>query len=159
MGKSEKKELVPFTQDHVKDRKLVIEMLKKEEGIAKGPIGQGMYQNPQNHPLITLNVEHAINRITLAEFGFDTSDESVANYRTVFKTYFRSPDDYDKEVINSSYYMRNNRCVFYKAPELKKGDILPDISLYEIDGKSLTSVHREINEEDRYTVVAAFSMS
>ena len=57
---------------------------------------------------MSLDVEKMINRIVLNYFGFDTSNESVENYRTIFRTYFKSPNDYDVEVINSVHYMREN---------------------------------------------------
>ena len=116
----------PFTNNNVKDKQLVINMLKYEEEIAKGETGQSLYRNEYLEPHETLKVEKALNRLTLTQFGFDTSEESVENYRTIFRTYFNSPDDYDADVINSSYYMRENKCVFYKNPDLKLGEEVPN---------------------------------
>ena len=119
----------PFTAADVADRALVIAMLEHEERLAKSPEGQDRYRNPLNDPDRTLTVEKGFHRDTLAAFGFATDDDSVAAYRTIFRTYFRSVDDYDAGVIGASYYMRNNRCVFYTAPPLELGAVIPDAPL------------------------------
>ena len=151
-----------FTENMVTQRDLVIKMLVYEEKIATSEWGQARYRNPLNKPRISLEVEYMFNRKTLSYFGFDTSDQSLQNYRTIFKTYFHSPDDYDKEVIESSYYMRNNRCVFYKGPILEVGDIIPDCSLFNLDGKTKTTLYRAIQGPGTTThrsLICAFSNS
>lgn len=160
MGRTEIKKVRPFTPQDVQNRDLVIKMLKYEESFAKSEKGQSLYKNPLNRPFVSLNVEHSINRVTLDHFNFDTSDESVGNYRTIFKTYFKSPNDYDKEVINSSYYMRNNKCVFYQHPPLKLGEKIPNCELTLLDGKTKTTLYDAIAKENgKHTVFAAFSLS
>src|SRR6056297_1980754 len=106
--------LIPFTIEHVKDRKLIINMLQWEETFQRAE-GRKMYTDPKyNHLKNGLELIFIMHRRTLLEFGFDSSDESVKNYREIFRTYFNGPYDYDQEVINASFYMRYNRCVFYE---------------------------------------------
>lgn len=152
--------LVPFTQDNVHNRELVINMLKYEEELTKSDYGQSLYRNPMNKPLQTLTVEKILNRLTLIHFGFDSSDESVANYRTIFRTYYKSPTDYDKEVLDSVHYMRNNKVVYYQQPPLSLGDKIPNCILYHLDGTSETSLYDTIlKKESEFTIIAAFSLS
>ncbi len=160
MGLTGNEDLIPFTKKHVLDKNLVINMLKYEESFTKSDKGQNMYRNTLNNPLVSLTVEKTINRIVLQKFGFDTSDNSVSNYRTIFKTYFKSPNNYDKDVIESVHYMRENKCVFYTAPVLKIGDIIPNCGLFELDGETKTTLFDTIRKENaNHTVIAAFSLS
>ncbi len=159
MGKTEIGEAAPFTLDHVKDKQLIIQMLNYEEQLTKSEEGQAMYQNVLNRPLISLTIEKALNRMTLAKFGFDTSDDSVENYRTTFRTYYRSVDDYDPEVMNAVHYMRENKCVYYKNPPLKIGDVIPDCPLYQLDGQTTTTLYDTIDKNNNYTLIAPFSLS
>jgi len=160
MGKISLGDLKPFTKEHVLDKNLVIEMLKYEEELTKSDIGQSLYQNPLNKPLISLNVEKTLNRMTLTKFGFNTDDDSVETYRTIFKTYYKSPIDYDAEVLNSVHYMRENKCVYYKNPDLKIGDKIQDCIVTGIDGQIQTSLYDILNKEkSNYVMIGAFSLS
>ncbi len=160
MGKIE---LVPsknITTDDILNKDLVISMLKYEESLTKSDVGKSLYSNPLNLPLVTSNIEKTLNRLTLSQFGFSTSDESVEIYRTIFKTYFAGPTDYDKDVINSSHYMRENKCVFYEQPILKIGDIIPNVELYKIDGKDKVMLYDILHtNRAKRTVIAGFSLS
>lgn len=147
-----------FTEEHIHNRELVIQMLRYEERLIRSEEGQARYRNPYNRARVSLDNEYAFNRMTLAHFHFNTTDENVANYRKIFRTYFRSPIDYDKDVIESSHYMRNNRCVFYTAPALKPGDQIPDCRLYHLDGATTSSLH-ELVQDSAKTMVCAFSLS
>lgn len=162
MGKIAKYESKPFVMTNVLNKELVIKMLQEEEKIAKSEIGKIMYQNPLNLPFTTFNVEYALNRMVLLKFGFDTTWVSVKNYRSIFRTYFKSPTNYDVDVINASYYMKNNRCVFYTSPELNIGDLIPNGKLFELN-KAKTSIYAVLNNlQDsayRYTIIAGFSLS
>ena len=149
----------PFTHDNVLDKQLVIQMLKFETEYTISKQGQSLYENPLNLPLQTLNVEKTLNRITLNQFGFDTSDESVETYRTIFGTYYRSPTDYDKEVLDSSHYMRENKVVYYTSPKINIGDILPNCRLFQLNGTDDITLYDTLNKKANYTVVAAFSLS
>jgi hypothetical protein len=160
MGKKDVISLKKFTQTDVLNKNMVIEMLTYEEQLTKSEYGKELYSNTLNKPLISLNVEKTLNRLTLTQFGFNTSDESVENYRTIFKTYFKSPTNYDKDVIHSVHYMRENKCVYYTNPPLNIGDKIPNCSLYNLDGETKTTLHDIINKKNaKYTVIAAFSLS
>lgn len=153
-------QITPFTLSDIMNRDLVIKMLKFEEEITKSEYGQSLYKNILNKPLISLNVEKTLNRLTLDHFNFTTDDTSVENYRTIFKTYYRSPHDYDKEVLDSVHYMRENKCVYYKNQPLKIGENIPNCSLYNLDGHTQTNLYDVIQKANSdYTVVAAFSLS
>lgn len=154
--------LLPFTNDNVLDRDLVIRMLQHEEIIATSDWGQNHYRDPFSRVSISLDNEYAFNRKTLSDYGFNTSNENVANYRTIFRTYFKDPDNYDKEVINASYYMRNNRCIFYRSIPLKGGDLLPNCRLYMLDGITKTDLHSAIRGKDKlhkFGLICAYSNS
>jgi len=118
-----------FTNTELANRDLIIRMLKWESEYMCSPEGQQRYRTIGSGQFTSLDNEYAFNRRVLREFGFATTDASVANYRRIFGTYFRSPSDYDTEVIQSSHYMRNNRCVFYTSPEIHPGDQIPDVPL------------------------------
>lgn len=159
MGVTETLSTKPFTHTDVLNRDLVIQMLKYEEQLTKSDDGQSLYRNTLNRPLVSLTIEKTLNRLTLAQFGFNTSDDSVETYRTIFRTYYRSPTNYDKEVLNSVHYMRENKCVYYKEPPLQIGDIIPNCSLYNIDGITETTLYDIIDKSAKYTMIAAFSLS
>jgi hypothetical protein len=162
MGKITKtSQPTPFTMEEVNTKDIVVHMLLWEQNRMRSDIGQDRYKNPLNLPYVSLTNEHAFHRETLSAFGFDTSDESVGNYRKIFSTYFHSPDDYDHEVINSAYYMKNNRCVYYKAPIIKVGDTIPDVPMWTSNGKTETTLYDIIQKDGgkKITIIAAFSMS
>lgn len=160
MGKKDISQSKPFTSDDVKNKQLVIQMLNYEEQLTKSDIGQSMYKNTLNRPLVSLNIEKSLNRLTLTHFNFDTTDKSVETYRTIFRTYYKSADDYDQDVLNAVHYMRENKCVYYKTPPLQIGDKIPNCTLYNLDGKVTTTLYDVINKRNAdYTVIAAFSLS
>ncbi len=158
MGKKDQITEIPFTEDILKDKDLIIKLLSYEDSIILGEEGERIYANPDNCPRVSLFPEHTIHRKTLSHFGFDTSDESVQNYRKIFGYYYRSALDYDKDVLSSVVYMRENKCVYYTQPIINVGDIMPDCSLYELDGKSKTTIKDELGEF-KYAFVAGFSSS
>ena len=127
-----------FTEIELSTRDLVIRMLKWESEYMCSEEGQQRYKTIGSGQFTSLDNEYAFNRRVLREFGFTTNDFSVANYRKIFRTYFRSPSDYDADVINSSHYMRNNRCVFYTTPEIKVGDQIPDVPLLTNGNQPIT---------------------
>ena len=149
----------PFTHSDVKNKELVIKMLNYEEQLTKSDYGQSLYRNTLNKPLISLNIEKAINRLVLAHFNFDTDDQSVAAYRTIFKNYYQGPTDYDPDVLNAVHYMRENKCVYYKERVLQVGDKLPNCGLYNLDGKIQVELHDLIDKNSKYTMIGAFSLS
>lgn len=161
MGFSEKQYTKQFTNDDVLNKELVIKMLCYEEELMRSEKGQNMYRNLYNRPYISLTNEYAFNRMVLNHFEFSSDEKSVEMYRNIFRTYFNSPTDYDKDVIESSFYMRNNKCVFYQAPKINVNDKLPNCDLYHLDGTTKTTLHDVINTEKPFekAIVAAFSLS
>ena len=161
MGKSKQTKSIPFTPDNVKDKELVIKMLQYETEYATSDNGQALYKNSLNNPLVSLTVEKTLNRITLSHFGFENDDTSVETFRTIFRTYYKSPDDYDEEVINASYYMKGNKCMFYKEKDIKIGDVIPNCNLCEMDGETQTTLYDIIQKEENanYVLICGFSMS
>ena len=148
-----------FTLDHCKDKSLVIQMLKYEDSIIHSNVGQDIYRNELNNNRHSLFPEHTINRITLAHFNFTTNDQSVLNYREIFRHYYNSPTDYDQEVLSCVTYMRENKCVYYTAPDINLNDTLPDCDVYQLDGTTKTTLYDQLGKNFKYAFVAGFSNS
>ena len=153
----------PFTGDKLSDRLLIIAMLQFEDSIILGQKGKELYSNPRYKSLSSLKVDKTINRIVLTHFGFSNKDSDVENYRKIFRTYYRSPTDYDAEVLKSVAYMRENKCMFYLGKEINIGDKIPDSTVFRLDGKK-TSIFEQIERAkatgkfDKF-FVAGFSIS
>jgi len=159
MGKTDREVGISFTMEHVANKNLVISMLKYENDIILGPIAKEIYSNPLFQPRVSLTPEFSIHRKVLSYFGFDTSDNSIKNYRSIFKYYYNSPTDYNKDVLSSVVYMRENKCVYYTKPIINYGDIIPNCKLYNLDGKNTTSLHETLSNDFDYAFVAAYSTS
>lgn len=157
--KLENTNLKDFTYDDIKNKELVINMLKYEESFAKSEEGQNLYKDISNVPYKSLTIEKIFNRKTLLKFSFDSNEKNVEMYRTIFRTYYKSPDDYDKEVLDASYYMRENRCVYYKSKKLQIDDDIIDCELYLLDGKKTTKLFDVIDKNCDYNMICAFSLS
>jgi hypothetical protein len=138
MGVSEETEKIPFTMKHVRDKSLVIAMLKYEDIYGNGEEGQIYYETELNFPRSSLMVQ---------------------NYRKIFSTYYNSPTDYDADVLNSVYYMRENKCVYYTSPEIKVGDKLKDCPLLTAEGKEIKLFDILKNHKYTHAIVGAFSNS
>ena len=73
--------------------------------------------------------------------------------------YYKSPSDYDKDIISSVYYMKNNKCVFYDKPKINIGDNLIDCKLLDING-NITSLYAILNNNKfKHAFIGAFSNS
>lgn len=168
----------PFTQKHLKDRNLIISMLKAEEILWKSDIGQDLHRTeaeinvnfPQcERKKLKLDMaQYEIQRRILLDFGFSPDKESTDNYREIFRTYYRSPTDYDKEVLDSVHYMRHNRCVYYTAPIINVGDNIkdvlkdpeqPPINVQNLAGENKALLDIINNIPEQKIILAAFSMS
>lgn len=149
---------IPFTEEEVKNRDLVIRMLRYEDSLGKGGIGREIYTSEHYLPLRSLTPEKTLNRLVLDHFGFSSDDSSVENYRTIFSYYYRSPTDYDEEVLSSVYYMRHNRLMYYTTPAPQVGERYTDVPLYDLEGEE-TRLSHLLEGGNRYTFVAAFSTS
>lgn len=161
MGKTDRKidDPIPvkFTDETLLDRDLIIKMLKYEDTLILGETGNHIYTDPTYEVSKSLFSERVIHRLVLAHFGFDTSDQSVLAYRKIFKTYYKTPTNYDAEVLQSVAYMRENRCVYYTEPEIKIGDQIPDCMLYTLSGDA-TTITESLGDFE-YAFVAGFSDS
>jgi hypothetical protein len=153
--------LKPFKMTDVKNRDLILKMLKYEDSIITSEVGQSIYRNKVNEALFSIEPQLIIQRMTLKHFGFDTDDDSGSNYREIFRNYYKSPTNYDKEVLQSVTYMRANRCVYYTQPIIKVGDKIPNVELYDLDGKTKLDLHKDILKEGdfNYAFMCAFSTS
>lgn len=141
MGLSKKSNQKEFTIDLLSNRDLMIKMLKHEDQIIHSDFTKNMYEDHVFASHETLSDVYAIHRKVLSEFDFNTSPESVENYRKIFDHYYKSPTDYDQEVLNSVTYMRENRCVYYTEPIINIGDVISDdelCELYNLDGTKCT---------------------
>jgi len=148
----------PFTHTDVLNKELVIRMLQFEEKYTFSEAGQDLYRNPLNEPLQSLFVEKTLNRVTLSAFGYSTSEESVNTFRSVFRTYFKSPTDYDADVINSIHYFRGNKVVFYTQPIIQIGDTVGNCRMLSAEGRTDTNLYSQLIGS-RYTLIQPFSMS
>lgn len=152
-----------FTNIHLLDRDLIIKMLKYEDSIILSPFGvkiRKLYPDG-------LDSDYIINKMTLKNFDFKTNNKNLQNYRKIFRTYYRSPSDYDKEVIDSVAYMRENKCVFYKLPEPQISEVIPNCDIYKLNDSfdkidSITTIYDEIKNTYKYpkhVFVTGFSNS
>jgi hypothetical protein len=157
MGKIDN--LVDFTKEHIKNRDLIISMLKYEDSIILGKVADKIFKSGVFELFNNLETTFIFHRLTLNKFNFNSDDNSISNYRQIFKYYFKSPTDYDKEVINSVSYMRENRCIFFTEDKLNKDDIIPDVELFHLNGHTKVKLHEMINKEDNLTFIGAFSNS
>lgn len=146
-----------FVREDVLNRDLMLKMLKAEDALYFAPEGQAhlMYHGG----ITSLEGIKVIQREILNQFGFDTDDESVKNYRTVIDEYYKSPIEYDSEIMNSVVYLRENRLLYYTLPNPQVGDIISDVPLQTISNTptSLINILKSIIKP--YTILAAFSMS
>ncbi len=150
---------IPFTLDHAKTKALVMQLLQFEDAYGKSHSALELYSSKLSKPH-TLAPIYAIHRHVLSKFGFNTSDESVENYRTIFLNFYKSPTDYDEDVINCVYYMRNNKCVFYTKPKPIVGDKLTDCELVGLDGVSTVALSELMRMRAfKYYLVCSFSLS
>lgn len=148
-----------FTNEIIFNRDLIIEMLKYEDKVIHGDLGKKIYNDNSYEHYTTHEAMYAIHRIVLSEFGFNTTDEDVKNYRKIFQSYYTSPQVYDKEVMNSVSYMRENKCLYYTGVDYVIGDTFEDVKLYDLSGKESISLFDRIKNDDKYTFVGAFSTS
>jgi hypothetical protein len=159
MVKQITKRKIVFTEEHISNKHLVINMLSFENDYGKSEYIQQMYQNELCFPRNSLMLIYSIHRHVLDHFNFDTSDESVENYRKIFKHYYKSPTEYDVDVLSSVYYMKHNKCVYYDKKKLDIGEKIINCDLLSINGKTI-SLYDAINKEEySYAFFGAFSNS
>jgi len=157
MGVIEKK-LKPFTSQDVKNKELVVKMLKREDVIMNDEkVGQELYRTEKT----PLGAVYAIHRLVLIEFGFDSSDESVSCYRTIFANYYQSPTDYDRDVLSAVTYMRENKCVYNSFKKPQKNEMLDvkTLKLFSPMEKANVELEKILPKDFQYAFFLAFSSS
>lgn len=150
-----------FTEQHVRDRLLVLRMLRAEDALHHSPYGQDVYRNVWNESLTSLLPQLTLQRRVLDQFGFDTDDSSVQTYRSIFAHYYRSPKDFDAEVMQSVVYMRENLLLYFTAPKPVVGHVISNCALHALNGTGRTTLHQELHSvpDTRWTMLCAFSAS
>lgn len=161
MGKTEKPpDLLEFTDKYLKERELIISMLRYEDKILNDEeIGQAIYRNSYNDSLHSLEPQFIMHRLVLKQFGFTTSDYSVKMYREIFRTYYKSPTEFDAEVINSVAYMRANRCIYYTSQKIEVGDKIPNVDLLNLNGSKANLFTDVLGIPFEKALLCAFSSS
>jgi hypothetical protein len=133
-------------------------MLKYEDSIIFGETGRKIYNDDSYNHFTTLDAVYTIHRIVLNHFNFINNDEDVLNYRKIFLNYYKSPTDYDADVINCVAYMRENKSVFYTGKDYNIGDTFEDVTILTTE-KNKVNILDKINKEDNYTFIGSFSKS
>lgn len=150
----------PFTQDNIANRALMLNMLRKEDELYFSSIGQ---EHLSAHGgASSIEGGKVLQRAILSDFGFDTSDSSLANYRTVIHHYYRSPTDYDKEIMASVVYLRENKLLYYTTPKPVTGQPYIDVPIYHSNGTKtrLKNIIASAKlQQKQYLICAAFSLS
>ncbi len=154
MGKIENN-LKSFTQEDVKNKELILKMLKCEDDLYLGNYGQCAFKSKYNK---NGDAHLSVQRQVLNNFGYNSMDEDLTNYRAIINQYYHGSTDYDEEVMGSVVYLRENKCLYYTVPEIKVGDIYPNCRVYELNGKTETSLYNVMEGYDK-VMVGAFSTS
>jgi hypothetical protein len=133
-------------------------MLKHEDSIILGDIGKTIFEDTSYEHYSSLEGMHSIHRIVLHDFNFQNDDEAVQNYKKIFSKYYKSPTDFDEEVLQSVTYMRENKSVYYTTLDYNVGDTFKPIAVYDVS-ENLINLMDKINPQDRYTFIGGFSTS
>lgn len=139
-----------FQIEDLRNRDLILKMLKYEDELYLGEYGQNCFRSKYNE---RLHPHYHIQRKVLNDFNFTTTDESLKLYREIYHTY---PDD--KEIHDSVVYLRENRCLKYTAPKININDIFPNTVVYGLDGKTEYDLYSIMKPYEK-VVVGAFSTS
>jgi len=126
-------ELQDFSEESLANRELVISMLKYTDTLFLGP-GQELYRNQCYLPNSSIDPLLAIQRKVLNDFGFKNDTVSLGNFRKIVQIYWRGPDDYDAEVLQSVVYLRANKLLYYRGAVLPIGSLAKDCRLLNLDG-------------------------
>ena len=78
--------------------------------------------------------------------------------RKIFLKYYKSPTEYDEEVLQSVTYMRENKSVYYTKPDYNIGDLFKPVKVYDVSENVINLIDK-INAQDRYTFIGGFSTS
>jgi len=146
-----------FTLKHIKDRDLILNMLRYENDYYMSSAGQEIIRDPATDSLYDLIGPKIIQRKTLQHFGFNGDDDDLDKYRQIFQHYYFSPSDFDKEVLAAVYYFKYNRLLYYTTEKPVKDDNIPDVELLTLQGKPCR-LYEHLTGSDNY-IIAAFSLS
>jgi hypothetical protein len=153
------KTLMPFDLKYIQNKQLILSMLEYEDKLFLSKEGQ-QFLSEYGSNTKSLEGSKSIQRKTLNNFGFESSDTDLANYRKIFHHYYTSSTDYDPQILNSVYYMRENRCLYYKSKPLELGTQIPNLNVFGLDGKTQYDLHNLIKTKNySKTILAAFSLS
>lgn len=154
-----KDNLIEFTQEDIDNKELIIKMLTYEDKLFLSDNGQNFLKD-YGSKTNSLGGSKSIQRYVLNSFGFSSTNEDLKIYRTIFHNYYNSPTDYDKDILKSVYYMRENRCLYYTTKPLEQGQIIPNTNIYDLNGKDIFNLHELIKSKNyEKTFVAVFSLS
>ena len=81
----------PYTPADVRNRDLVLAMLRYEDSLFRGTKGQALFKDASFEHLTNLEAYYTFHRATLAQHGFSTTEQDVETYRTIFLNYYTSP--------------------------------------------------------------------
>lgn len=153
------KTLMPFNLEYIQNKQLIISMLEYEDKLFLSDVGQ-QFLSEYGSNTTSLEGSKSIQRKTLNNFGFESTDIDLSNYRKIFHHYYTSSTEYDPQILNSVYYMRENRCLYYKSKPLKINTIIPNLNVFGLDGKTQYDLHNLVREKNySKTILAAFSLS
>lgn len=154
-----KNNLISFDETHIGDKNLILKMLKYEDELFLSEQGQQFLADYGKNTK-SLEGSKSIQRITLNNFGFKSTEQDLKKYRTIFHHYYKSSLDYDPDILNSVYYMRENKCLYYKTKPLELGVQIPNVNIYGLDGITEYDLHQLIRSKNySKTILAAFSLS
>ena len=154
-----KNNLISFEETHIKDRDLILRMLKYEDKLFLSNQGQKFLQE-YGENTTSLEGSKSIQRMTLNNFGFESTEQDLKKYRTIFHHYYVNSLNYDTEILNSVYYMRENKCLYYKSKPIELGIQIPNTNVYGLDGTTQYDLHQLIRSKNySKTILAAFSLS
>ena len=97
-----------FTEKHIQNKQLILNMLLFEDTLIHSELGKSIYDNDSYEYFTILEAMNVIHRYVLKYFNFHTNEDNIENYRKIFSYYYKSPIDYDKDVILAVSYMREN---------------------------------------------------
>jgi len=154
-----KKNLISFDETHISNRNLILKMLKYEDELFLSKQGQ-TFLHEYGMNTTSLEGSKSIQRMTLNNFGFESTEQDLKKYRTIFDHYYVNSLNYDEHVLNSVYYMRENKCLYYKSKPIELGIQIPNLNVYGLDGTTQYNLHQLIRLKNySKTILAAFSLS
>lgn len=154
-----KNNLISFEEMHIMNKELILKMLRYEDKLFLSNDGQKFLAD-YGENTTSLEGSKSIQRMTLNNFGFESREEDLNKYRTIFHHYYKSSLDYDSDILNSVYYMRENKCLYYKSKPIELGIQIPNTNVYGLDGITQYDLHQLIRSKNySKTILAAFSLS